>query len=223
MTNYAGGGKWLMGNNNEAAEADNRQTGHIETDGIDEACNEEIDRSESQLPEDENGDICDNENPDDLKSKLAELEKSLEEKTRQAEEYYDMLLRKAAEFDNYRKRIAREKSAICDDITCEVVSRFIPVVDNLERAVDAAKNEADSPLKEGIEMIYRQMKEVLSSLGVEEIEAVGSRFNPEIHNAVAHIDDKEYGENEIVEEFQKGYILKDKEKVIRHSAVKVAN
>ena len=68
-----------MGNNNEAAEADNRQTGHIETDGIDEACNEEIDRSESQLPEDENGDICDNENPDDLKSKLAELEKSLEE------------------------------------------------------------------------------------------------------------------------------------------------
>ena len=72
-------------------------------------------------------------------------------------------------------------------------------------------------------MIYRQMKEVLSSLGVEEIEAVGSRFNPEIHNAVAHIDDKEYGENEIVEEFQKGYMLKDKEKVIRHSAVKVAN
>jgi len=212
-----------MENNKQAVETNDKQIGNIESDNIQETVNEDTTTECSQSPGDEKEEKRDSDNLDDLKSKIAELEKKLEEKTKQADEFFDMLQRKAAEFENFRKRTAREKSAICDDITCEVVSRFIPVVDNLERAIEAAKNEEGSPLKEGIELVHRQMRDVLTSLGVEEIKAVGSTFNPELHNAVAHVYDKEYGENEIVEEYQKGYILKHKDKVIRHSAVKVAN
>jgi len=154
-----------------------------------------------------------------------EVEKTkaqLIEKTRQCEEYFNKLQRLAAEFDNYKKRTAKEKEALYLDATSDVVAAFLPVVDNLERALEAAKNttNADS-LKEGIELVYRQIRDVLEKLDVEAIEAVGNEFDPNLHNAVSHIEDEQYGDNVVVEEFQKGYICKDK--VIRHSMVKVAN
>ncbi len=153
---------------------------------------------------------------------VEELKAKCEEKSKQCEEYFNMLQRTAAEFDNYKKRTAREKEALYMDATGDVVAAFLPVVDNIERAIQAADNDAGgTSLKEGIELVYRQFKDVMKKLNVEVIEAVGKEFDPNLHNAVSHVDDEEYGENVVVEEFQKGYILKDK--VIRHSMVKVAN
>lgn len=150
------------------------------------------------------------------------IKAQLEEKTKQCEEYFEKLQRTAAEFDNYKKRTAREKEALYADATGDVVAAFLPVVDNLERALEAANNttNADS-LKEGIELVYRQIQDVLKKLDVEAIEAVGNEFDPNLHNAVSHVEDEEYGDNIVVEEFQKGYVCKDK--VIRYSMVKVAN
>jgi molecular chaperone GrpE len=154
---------------------------------------------------------------------LEALKIQLEEKTKQSDEYFDKLQRKAAEFDNYRKRTVKEKEAIYSDTVAEVVASFLPVVDNLERALKAADNgdENSNPFKDGVELIYKQLLDVLKNLGVAEIKCVGEPFNPELHNAVMHVADEAYGENVIVEEFQKGYVIL--ERVIRHSMVKVAN
>lgn len=128
-------------------------------------------------------------------------------------------MRTLAEYDNYRKRTIKEKESIYPEAKAVVVEKFLPVMDNFERAIDSAENK-DS-FYEGIVMLKKQLDDVFASLGVEEIKAVGEQFNPEIHNAVMHIDDEEQGENVIVEEFQKGYKIGDR--VIRHSMVKVAN
>lgn len=203
------------------------------TKGAEQSMNEE--NLEQNLESDNNADIeSDVQTEEKVKadesqssdaSCCEEVEKTkaqLIEKTRQCEEYFNKLQRIAAEFDNYKKRTAKEKEALYLDATSDVVAAFLPVVDNLERALEAAKNttNADS-LKEGIELVYRQIRDVLGKLDVEVIEAVGNEFDPNLHNAVSHIEDEQYGENVVVEEFQKGYICKDK--VIRHSMVKVAN
>lgn len=130
----------------------------------------------------------------------------------------DKYLRLVAEYDNYRKRTAKEKEAIYPEAKISVVAAFLPVLDNLERALATA---GDDPIYEGVKMISKQFVETLKSTGVEEIPAVGEKFNPDVHNAVMHIDDESYGENEVVEEFQKGYRLG--ERIIRYSMVKVAN
>ena len=130
----------------------------------------------------------------------------------------DKYLRLVAEYDNYRKRTAKEKEAIYPEAKVSVVAAFLPVLDNLERALATA---GDDPIYEGVKMISKQFIETLKSTGVEEIPAVGEKFNPDVHNAVMHIDDESYGENEVVEEFQKGYRLG--ERIIRYSMVKVAN
>ena len=128
-------------------------------------------------------------------------------------------MRTLAEYDNYRKRTIKEKESIYPEAKAVVVEKFLPVMDNFQRALDSA--EEKDAFYEGVAMVKKQMDEVLASLGVEEISAVGEKFNPELHNAVMHIDDEEKGENIIVEEFQKGYKIGDR--VIRHSMVKVAN
>ena len=130
----------------------------------------------------------------------------------------DKYLRLVAEYDNYRKRTVKEKEAIYPEAKISVVAAFLPVLDNLERALATA---GDDPIYEGVKMISKQFVETLKSTGVEEIPAVGEKFNPDVHNAVMHIDDESYGENEVVEEFQKGYRLG--ERIIRYSMVKVAN
>ena len=128
-------------------------------------------------------------------------------------------MRTLAEYDNYRKRTIKEKESIYPEAKAVVVEKFLPVMDNFERALDSAENK--DAFYEGIVMLKKQMDDVLTALGVEEIKAVGEVFNPELHNAVMHIDDEAAGENIIVEEFQKGYKIGDR--VVRHSMVKVAN
>lgn len=131
----------------------------------------------------------------------------------------DKYLRLMAEYDNFRKRSTRERENIYTDVRVDTVTKFLPVYDNLERAM--ATETADEAYKKGVEMTFNQLKEVLKKLGVEEIEAEGKTFDPAMHNAVMHVEDDSYGENIIVQEFQKGFKLGDK--VIRFSMVKVAN
>ena len=131
----------------------------------------------------------------------------------------DKYLRTLAEYDNYRKRTIKEKESIYPEAKAVVVEKFLPVMDNFQRAIDSAENK--DAFYEGVVMLKKQMDEVFTALGVEEIKAVGEEFNPELHNAVMHIEDEEAGENVVVEEFQKGYKIGDR--VVRHSMVKVAN
>lgn len=135
----------------------------------------------------------------------------------------DKYLRTVAEYDNFRKRTAKEKTAIYTSSLTDVCKAWLPVLDNLDRAVEAAKiaDAEQQGMLEGIEMVQKQAVETMKQLGVEEIDCQGKEFNPEYHAAIAHIDDEKYEENTIIEVIQKGYI-KD-EHVIRHSMVVVAN
>ena len=134
--------------------------------------------------------------------------------------YLERLQRTLAEFDNYRKRTDKEKSAMYDLGLTNTVLTILPVLDNFERALEAPCT--DHSYVKGMEMIYKQMIDLLDSIGVTQIEAKGQQFDTNIHNAVMHVEDDQYGENEIIQEMQKGYIYKH-DKVIRHSMVQVAN
>ena len=131
----------------------------------------------------------------------------------------DKYLRLAAEYDNYRKRTAKEKESIWTEVKADTAAAFLPVYDNLERAIK--QETADEAYKKGVEMTMNQLREVFSKLGIEEIPALGETFDPNLHNAVMHIDDENFGENTIAEVFQAGF--RCGEKVIRFSMVKVAN
>lgn len=131
----------------------------------------------------------------------------------------DKHLRTLAEYDNYRKRTAREKQSIWDEATADVILRFIPVYDSLSRAVKMEDN--DSPHKQGLIKVFQQYQEILKSVGVTEIDALGKPFDPEKHNAVNHIEDENYGENEVSQVFQTGFMRNGK--VIRYAVVQVAN
>lgn len=139
---------------------------------------------------------------------------------RQLETTQDQLLRLSAEYDNYRKRTAKEKENIYQDAKMDTIKNFLAVYDNLERAV-ATEGDEDSPHKKGLVLIFNQYKEILTKLGVTEIPALGEPFDPEKHNAVMHIDDENLGENTVAQVFQTGFMLGDK--VIRFSTVQVAN
>ena len=131
----------------------------------------------------------------------------------------DKYLRLCAEYDNYRKRSQKEKDALYGDIKANTVKTFLPVYDNLVRAL--AQSTEDEAYKKGVEMIMSQFKATMEKLGVTEMDCLGKTFDPAFHNAVMHVDDGEKGENEIVEVFQQGFMLGDK--VIRFAMVKVAN
>ena len=131
----------------------------------------------------------------------------------------EQFLRLAAEYDNYRKRTAREKENLWTEAKADTVQAFLPVYDNLERALK--QDTADEAYKKGVEMIMAQMKEVFAKLGVTEIEAKGQPFDPNLHNAVMHIEDENLGENTVAQVFQAGFMLG--EKVIRFAMVQVAN
>ena len=132
----------------------------------------------------------------------------------------DQFVRLTAEYDNYRKRTTKEKDTIYQDAKADTIKAFLAVYDNLERAAQSEGGE-DSPHKKGLEMIFAQYKDILKSLGVEEIEAKGAAFDPEMHNAVMHIDDESLGENVVAQVFQAGFKMGDK--VIRYAIVQVAN
>ena len=131
----------------------------------------------------------------------------------------DQFLRLAAEYDNYRKRTAKEKESLWTDAKADTVQAFLPVYDNLERALK--QDTADEAFKKGVEMTMNQLKEVFARLGVTEIEAQGQPFDPNLHNAVMHIEDENLGENTVAQIFQAGFMLG--EKVIRFAMVQVAN
>lgn len=138
------------------------------------------------------------------------------------EDLQDRLKRQMAEFDNYRKRTDKEKSAMFEMGASDVVKKLLPIVDNFERGFKSVtEEELQTPFVKGMDMVYKQTIKMLEDLHVKPIEAVGSEFNPEFHNAVMHVEDDSQGENIIVEEFEKGYTYRDV--VIRHSMVKVAN
>ena len=139
---------------------------------------------------------------------------------KQLETSKDQFLRLSAEYDNYRKRTTKEKENIYQDAKADTIKEFLAVYDNLERAA-AAEGGEDSPHKKGLDLIFNQFKELLKKLGVEEIEAKGQPFDPEKMNAVMHIDDEAYGENEVAQVFQAGFQMGDK--VIRYAIVQVAN
>ena len=150
---------------------------------------------------------------------IAKLNNDLLEQKKRSDEYFDHLKRNMAEFDNFKKRMQKEKESMYSTIVADFVSELLPVMDNFEKAVDAETK--DESYKNGMKMIYSQIDDLLKKAGVEEIEALGKEFDPNYHEAVMHIEDDKYKEKEIVEVFRKGYKLGDK--VIRHTMVKEAN
>ena len=150
--------------------------------------------------------------PNPLLEELEALKKSLSDQE-------DKFLRLAAEYDNYRRRSQKEKESAWSDAKADTAAAFLPVYDNLERALK--QETADEAYAKGVQMTMTQLKTVLEKLGVEEIPAQGESFDPNVHNAVMHMEDEALGENTVVEVFQAGF--KMGEKVIRHAMVKVAN
>ena len=158
----------------------------------------------------------------ETKTKTSFFGKKKKEKDKfeqQIEDLTDRLKRSMAEFDNYRKRTEKEKSSMYIIGARDIVEKMLPIMDNFERGL--AQAPEDDPFAEGMKMIYKQMMTAFDEMGVKPIEAVGKEFDPNLHNAVMHVEDESVGENIVVEEFQKGYTYKDF--VVRHSMVKVAN
>ena len=172
-----------------------------------------MDKQENEIQDTEKKD--NNKNVDEI----IELKKQIEVQKVQIDETEDRLKRVAAEFDNYKKRSAKERDGMYNSLVADIVSNFLPVIDNLEKAADATTK--DEEYKKGIELVLKQFKDVLAARGVTEIETVGKTFDPELHEAVSSIQDETKGEKEIVQEYRKGYMIGNK--VIRHSMVIVAN
>lgn len=188
---------------------------------------EDAEASEEQ----ENGetDVCDQEDGTDEpekagddKKKKSVFGKKKDKRDEQIEELTDRLRRQMAEFDNFRKRTDKEKSQMYDMGATGVIEKLLPVIDSFERGLAAVpEEEKGSGFAEGMDKIYRQLMTMLGEAGVTPIEAEGKEFDPNLHNAVMHVEDENLGENVIAEELQKGYMYKDT--VVRHSMVKVAN
>jgi len=164
----------------------------------------------------------DEEASEDAPKKKGFFAKKKDKKDEQIADLTDKLTRQMAEFDNYRKRTEKEKSAMYEIGAKDVVEKILPVVDNFERGLlTVPEEDQENPFVQGMSQIYKQLMTTLEGLGVKPIEAVGQEFNPDFHNAVMHVEDEELGENVVAEEFQKGYMYRDS--VVRHSMVKVAN
>lgn len=150
------------------------------------------------------------------------LETELEKKETEVQDLKDRYQRLMAEFENARKRTAKETTRMFDMGAKDVLEKLLPVVDNFERGLAAvSEEEKDNAFVQGVDAIYKQLMTVFSEIGVQPMDAVGKEFNADYHNAVMHVEDEAFGENIVAEEFQKGYLYK--EQVLRHSMVKVAN
>ena len=149
-------------------------------------------------------------------------DKKKDKKDELIEELTDKYKRTFAEFDNFRKRSEKEKASMYEIGVKDIIEKILPVVDNFERGFKAvSEEEKNTPFAEGMDKIYKQLLTTLNDCGVNEIEAEGKEFDPNLHNAVMHIEDEAFGDNEVIEVLQKGYMYK--ESVVRHSMVKVAN
>ena len=192
-----------------------------ETVETDSEAAENCEAEETEIPV-EDGEEASQDDKKESKSKTSFFGKKKKEKDKfeqQIEDLTDRLKRSMAEFDNYRKRTEKEKSSMYIIGARDIVEKMLPIMDNFERGL--AQAPEDDPFAEGMKMIYKQMITAFDEMGVKPIEAVGKEFDPNLHNAVMHVEDESVGENIVVEEFQKGYTYKDF--VVRHSMVKVAN
>ena len=178
---------------------------------------EETPETAAEQPEPEHKDEAKKEKKQKKESKREAELKETAEKLIQAEK--DKYLRLFAEYDNFRKRSQKERDTLYADIKADTLIKFLPIYDNLERAL--ATPTEDEAYRRGVEMIMTQFCTTMDKLGITEIDALGQKFDPNMHNAVMHIQDDAYGENEVVEVFQKGFKLNDR--VIRFAMVKVAN
>ncbi len=182
------------------------------------------DTQQGDTPQEDTEAAPDEESDDSGESKRKGFfgKKKKDKKDQQIEELTDRVQRQMAEFDNFRKRSEKEKSAMYEIGAKSVIEKILPTIDNFERGFAGLTGEQkEDPFVQGMEKVYRQMLTMLEGIGVKTIEAVGQPFDPNFHNAVMHVDDEEAGENVVVEEFQKGYLYRDS--VVRHSMVKVAN
>lgn len=156
------------------------------------------------------------------KDKKDKKDKQIEELNKQVEDLTDRVKRNMAEFDNFRKRTDKEKSAMFDMGAKAMIEKILPVIDNFERGLaQVPEDKKDDAFVGGMEMVYKQMLKSLQEAGLEQIEAVGKEFDPNLHNAVMHVEDENLGENVVANEFQKGYTYKGT--VVRFSMVQVAN
>ncbi len=164
------------------------------------------------------------EQTENTETEAAETEMTEEDKLReQLKEQNDKYIRLLAEYDNYQKRTQKEKAARYADAVIDTVEKLLPIGDNLERALKTeVSTEEAVKFKEGVEMVMKQFTDCLEKLGVTPIKAEGEQFDPNLHNAVMHVDDDSVDDNTVVEDFMRGYIYKN-ERVVRHSMVKVAN
>lgn len=204
----------------EILQEDTAETPEAEAEEVTEDTAEEEKAPEEISPEEEAGEIEDEE--EEPKKKGFFGKKKKDKRDQQIEELTDRVQRQMAEFDNFRKRSEKEKSAMYEIGAKSVIEKILPTIDNFERGFAGLTDEQkEDPFVQGMEKVYRQMLTELESIGVKAIEAVGQEFDPNFHNAVMHVEDEEAGENTVVEEFQKGYLYRDS--VVRHSMVKVAN
>lgn len=164
--------------------------------------------------------VADKESPE--KKKGSKKKQKKDKRDEKIEELNDRLVRNLAEFENFRNRSEKEKSAMFEIGAKSVIEKILPVVDNLERGFDGLSDEEkETPFAKGIEAVYKQLMTAFEEMGVTPIEAVGQEFDPNFHNAVMHDEDDSEAANQVIEEFQKGYMYKDA--VVRHSMVKVLN
>ena len=211
---------------------------------LEEACEETMDSQEAaeETAETQGGNVTDADEAEEMETedseqenadpktwaekraakKAAKQDKKEEAYKEKIEQLEDRVMRQMAEFENFRKRTDREKQSMFETGAKSVLEKILPVVDNFERGLaTVAPENMEDPFVDGMNRVYKQLMTELDNMGVKPIEAVGCEFDPNLHNAVMHVDDEEVGENMIVEEFQKGYTYKDF--VVRHSMVKVAN
>ncbi len=182
------------------------------TPETEESVNPEVEETKEEAPVEETP-------KEEPQKEKAPQETELEKAQKALAAEHDKYLRLAAEYDNFRKRSTKEKDARYADAKADTVGKFLPVYDNLERAL--ANETSDEAYKKGVELIMTELKKIMTGLGVEEFGAEGDAFDPNAHNAVMHVENEELGENVIAQVFQKGFRIGDK--VIRHAVVQVAN
>jgi len=166
-----------------------------------------------------NNEVNEEVNEEINKKDVEKIKVLIESQKQEIEEKDDRIKRLIAEFENFKKRSSKERENLYNSIIGDIVTSFLPIIDNLEKAVQTKTD--DQEYKQGIELVLKQFKDVLESNGVKEIESVGQTFNPELHEAITSVEDANLGVQEIKEEYRKGYMIGDK--VIRHSLVVVAN
>lgn len=185
-------------------------------------CADECEGAEVKEPEVE---VSDSEETDEKagkeKKKQKKADAELEKLNAALAEEHDKYMRLYAEYENFRKRSAKERESIYSDAYCDALAQILPILDNLDRAAQFSPEDAESPMAKGLELTLKSFVETMNKMGVFEIEALGKEFDPNLHNAVMHVEDDSVGENTVVEVFMKGYAKGDK--VLRYSMVKVAN